>query len=339
MASKAEPVLRRVQSQGRWLGVWDWPAHGPVRATIVLAHATGFHSRCWDEVVRRLPKSFRCLCVDLPGHGLSDMPSQIVPRWGDFSVDLLVALRSLAVHPQDVTVLVGHSMGGWVSVVAAAMSPEPFPALLLVDPVIQAEHVYTQTGPTFMQPVSDMVSRRKDDFNGPDDMFFRFRRRLPYSAWTEQALRDYCDFGLAPPTGNAGAVYGVGAVGSPLVAAGHTADDQAPSLGPWRLRCRPAFEAACYVAGVAPEANCRPHLMALAQRRQRVVVLRAPREIEGDRRVFFQRSPTDPATASWLGPCAQDALLEDADHFIPMTNPQAVVEYILSLAGSPRSNL
>ena len=36
---------------------------------VVLLHATGFHSRCWDEVVRRLDPTVHCIGIDLRGHG------------------------------------------------------------------------------------------------------------------------------------------------------------------------------------------------------------------------------------------------------------------------------
>ncbi len=45
-----------------------WPGEGD---PVLLLHATGFHARCWDEIVRRLPGR-PVYAVDLPCHGLSD---------------------------------------------------------------------------------------------------------------------------------------------------------------------------------------------------------------------------------------------------------------------------
>ena len=38
--------------------------------TVLLVHATGFHARCWDAVVRRLPGR-HVFALDMPSHGAS----------------------------------------------------------------------------------------------------------------------------------------------------------------------------------------------------------------------------------------------------------------------------
>ena len=48
---------------------FEWGAPGP-EPTIVLIHATGFHARCWDQVVKALPGR-HVLALDLRGHGRS----------------------------------------------------------------------------------------------------------------------------------------------------------------------------------------------------------------------------------------------------------------------------
>jgi pimeloyl-ACP methyl ester carboxylesterase len=44
---------------------------------ILLLHATGFHARCWDQVVRALPPGFRVIAVDMRGHGRSEKTGPI----------------------------------------------------------------------------------------------------------------------------------------------------------------------------------------------------------------------------------------------------------------------
>src|SRR5437763_6036933 len=108
------------------LAVWDWPGAGP---TILFAHATGFHGRCWDQVIRSLPGR-RAIAVDLRGHGRSAKPAPPY-RWRAFGHDLVEVARQL-----DLTgaVGVGHSMGGHSIALAAALLPRTFSALLLLDP-------------------------------------------------------------------------------------------------------------------------------------------------------------------------------------------------------------
>ena len=76
--------------------------------TVLFLHATGFHSRCWDEVVRKLDSNAHCIGIDLRGHGRSDRPAAengMYP-WLLLGEDVVTVLDSLGV---DKAVGVGHS--------------------------------------------------------------------------------------------------------------------------------------------------------------------------------------------------------------------------------------
>ncbi len=70
------------------------------------------------------------LAVDQTGHGFSDGPAFANGFGGP---DSLAYLRSLSiVNPKDVA-LIGHSMGGWASLAAAATFPDAYRSLVLVS--------------------------------------------------------------------------------------------------------------------------------------------------------------------------------------------------------------
>src|SRR5688500_15435487 len=100
-----EPIATRQRVNGVELQVYEWPADGP---TVFLAHATGFHARCWDQVVARLPE-FRCIALDMRGHGLSSKPEPPYP-WRYFGEDVAALGREL--HLEG-ALAVGHSKGGY----------------------------------------------------------------------------------------------------------------------------------------------------------------------------------------------------------------------------------
>src|ERR1043166_8895704 len=54
------PELRILRSRAIELAVWEWPGEDP---PLLFAHATGFHARCWDQIIRMLPDR-RCLAID-----------------------------------------------------------------------------------------------------------------------------------------------------------------------------------------------------------------------------------------------------------------------------------
>src|SRR5438309_819999 len=88
-----QPELLKVSARGLELAAWHWPGEGPA---IILAHATGFHGRCWDEVIRHAPGR-RYLSIDLRGHGQSAKP--LPPyRWRDFGEDIAAMLEALGIE-------------------------------------------------------------------------------------------------------------------------------------------------------------------------------------------------------------------------------------------------
>lgn len=167
-----------------------WPGEGD---PVLLLHATGFHARCWDEIVRRLPGR-PVYAVDLPCHGLSEAVRP-PPGW-DATSDMAAELvRQLDL--QRVTAA-GHSFGGHILTRIAAMEPWRYRQLLLLDPVIpDPELLKSWQAAGEFEP----VSRRRNVWASPEEMAEAFRHRIPYDTWDAAVLRDYCRYGLVKDDG------------------------------------------------------------------------------------------------------------------------------------------
>ena len=108
---------------------------GPAGApTIVLVHGTRLNRVTWEPVVPFLVPDYRCVALDLPGHGDGDVPWSGLEHAGDH-----VAAIAAEAAPGERPLLVGLSLGGYVAIVAAARHPEAFAGLVLAgcsrDPV------------------------------------------------------------------------------------------------------------------------------------------------------------------------------------------------------------
>ncbi|MGH2627019.1 MAG: alpha/beta fold hydrolase, partial [Anaerolineales bacterium] len=132
----SEPIESRVRANGVDLAVFEWPGDG---VPVFLAHATGFHARCWDQVVANLPGR-RCFAIDMRGHGRSAKPEPPYD-WHRFGEDVAAVARQFGA---DRWIAAGHSKGGHAITHAAALEPGIFGALLLLDPVIMAPEQYGQ---------------------------------------------------------------------------------------------------------------------------------------------------------------------------------------------------
>lgn len=179
----ATPTLKTFPVNGLEMAVWEWTGAPPA---LVFVHATGFHGRCWDQIVRRFPGR-HCLAVDVRGHGRSSKPDPPY-LWLQFGRDLAALMEHLEVEK---AIGIGHSMGGHTVVAAAIQRPRAFGAMVLVDPTIFPREDYGHT------PFNaSFIRRRRNAWSSPEEMFASFRDRTPFVRWQEQVLRDYCEFGL-----------------------------------------------------------------------------------------------------------------------------------------------
>ena len=293
-APAAPPVERRVSANGITLAIFEWgiPFKGQ-HDPIVLAHATGFHARCWDRVVPRLGHRY-VVAVDQRGHGRSDKVFPV--HWADFGRDLADLFRQLDLH--DI-VGVGHSMGGHAMTEACAAEPERFRRLVLIDPVIASPEDYA-AGNWLREQMPDMqhpTARRRNHWKSADEMFERFKDRPPFSAFDPGVLRDYCDYGLLPDPQGDGFV----------------------------LACPPQFEADVYMASRG-NAAVYDSIQAVEVPVLIVRVMEPP----PDRGLMdFRYSPTFPGLVNHFKH-GREVHLKEHTHFLPLEDPALVAQYILA---------
>jgi len=88
--------------------------------TIVLLHGYLESLMIWDEFVQELKSNFRVICFDIPGHGESELIDQ------KHSMEMLAKRIYLALKELNVAscFMIGHSMGGYLTLMFHQMFPE-----------------------------------------------------------------------------------------------------------------------------------------------------------------------------------------------------------------------
>ena len=104
-------------------------------ATVVLVHCWMCDRTYWSAQVPVLAERYRTITLDLPGHGEASA-GRATWTVGGFGEDVAALLRELDLNN---VVLVGHSMGGPVSLRAAALSPGRVRGIVAVDTLHDAE--------------------------------------------------------------------------------------------------------------------------------------------------------------------------------------------------------
>jgi pimeloyl-ACP methyl ester carboxylesterase len=147
---RRSPGLEGYGPAGRsaWLDV-DWDAHvrtlriggrsavavdmGPARrgeaTPILFVHGLSGSWQNWLENLPHFAASRRVVAVDLPGFGRSEMPAEriSIPGYARFLDELLTTLHI------DRAIVVGHSLGGFVSAETAIRFPDRVERLVLVS--------------------------------------------------------------------------------------------------------------------------------------------------------------------------------------------------------------
>lgn len=93
--------------------------------TLILLHGFMESVQIWNDFSNELSKDFKVLCIELPGHGKSDLFAEIQTM--ESTAEMINDIcKSIEIHE---FVIIGHSMGGYVSLQFAELFPEKIKGL------------------------------------------------------------------------------------------------------------------------------------------------------------------------------------------------------------------
>ncbi len=102
--------------------------------TVVLVHGLGSRPAHWLPMARDLARDHHVVLVDLPGHGLSDLPTPLTLTAAASMLD-----RALSELGDTPVILVGHSVGGLVCAEEAALAPQRVRGLVLIETALRPQ--------------------------------------------------------------------------------------------------------------------------------------------------------------------------------------------------------
>ena len=135
LAAAAEDYRVIVDGAAVHYRVWDRRGTDAYAAGpgILLVHGGGAHAHWWDHIAPQLAGSHRVAALDLTGHGDSDPREHYaLEQWAD---ELLAVAEAAGLGPRPV--VIGHSMGGMVTFVAAHRHGGAFGGVQIIDSPIR----------------------------------------------------------------------------------------------------------------------------------------------------------------------------------------------------------
>ncbi|HEU5150105.1 MAG TPA: alpha/beta hydrolase [Iamia sp.] len=104
-----------------------WGAPG--RRGLVFVHGGGAHAHWWTHIAAAFADECRVVAVDLSGHG--DSGHRDVYRFEQWTDEVVAVTAAAGID--GLPVIVGHSMGGFVTIATAALHPEMVSGVVVVD--------------------------------------------------------------------------------------------------------------------------------------------------------------------------------------------------------------
>ncbi|MEE2060436.1 alpha/beta fold hydrolase [Rhodococcus artemisiae] len=140
--------ITRLHGDGVSLVADVWEPESEKKGTVLLLHGGGQTRHSWQRTGVRLARhGWRSYTIDARGHGNSEWAAD-----GDYSSDAHARdLRVIVDRLDEPPVLVGASMGGMASLLAAGDNPDLARALVLVDITPKAEPAGLSKITGFMQ--------------------------------------------------------------------------------------------------------------------------------------------------------------------------------------------
>lgn len=172
---------------------------------IVFSHANSFPAGTYTLLFSMLRmRGFAVSAVDRFGH---DPAYPVTNNWPHLVQQLADFTRQQVERAGEPVFLVGHSLGGFLSVMAAARHPELARGVLLIDSPLLGGWRANAVGVAKRAQVVGSISpgrisrARRRSWASDDEALEHFQRKRAFARWDARVLADYIAHGLRDEDG------------------------------------------------------------------------------------------------------------------------------------------
>ena len=172
---------------------------------IVFSHANSFPASTYRVLFASLrERGFQVQALERFGH---DPRYPVTNNWPHLVAQLREFAEDAAVRAGEPAWLVGHSLGGFLSLLCAARHPELARGVLMLDSPVLGGWRATTWGALRRTPLVGAITpgavsrKRRDRWPGAQAAFDHFRHKKAFARWDDAVLRDYVNHGMRDENG------------------------------------------------------------------------------------------------------------------------------------------
>jgi pimeloyl-ACP methyl ester carboxylesterase len=173
---------------------------------VVFSHGNSFPAGTYRVLLDSLrSRGFEVFALEKFGH---DPKYPVTDNWPHLVEQLADFARARVDAAGMPVLLVGHSLGGFLSLMCAALHPELARGVVLIDsPLIGGWRAGTvnlvKRTPLMKGVMPSAISRkRRNRWEHREAVFEHFRSKRAFARWDEQVLRDYIEHGTFDDDGD-----------------------------------------------------------------------------------------------------------------------------------------
>ncbi|MEX2250287.1 MAG: alpha/beta hydrolase [Parvibaculum sp.] len=199
----AAPARRELALADGAISFLEWD-DGAGKPPLHFAHANGFSGGTYRRLLAPLAGEFHIRAWDARGHGSTTLPADPARHrnWYVYRDDLIAMAEDFRAATGQKIILMGHSMGGAASVMAASERPDLVRGLVLIDPVMTPPlfrymmKLWRLTGRKGgPMSLADGAERRRAVFESRETAVERYFGRGAFRTWPREFLADYIEGG------------------------------------------------------------------------------------------------------------------------------------------------
>jgi sigma-B regulation protein RsbQ len=155
--------------------------------TLLFVHGSYIDQTYWKKQVDYFSPNYKVVTFDLPGHGKSGTERKHWTTQG-FAEDVITVIKELELKN---VILIGHSFGGDINLIAATSNPENIIGFISIDFFKNA----ATSLPDYQQQAAKIEQKLKTDFANTNEQYARMAlltKETPIEL-ANRVVKDYCN--------------------------------------------------------------------------------------------------------------------------------------------------